>query len=77
MNGPGHNINLYKVMQAQAKYMKAIWLYAHGRRSHCKFMGAKKNSSDGKELNTLTASTVAKALKTNKKRKAKAKDDSE
>ena len=40
-------------------------------------MGAKKNSYDGKELNTLTASTVAKALKTNKKRKAKANDDSE
>ena len=38
-----------------------------------KFTGAKKLSSDSEELNTLVALAVAKAIKTNKKSKYKAK----
>ena len=40
-------------------------------------MVTKENLADGKDLNTIVASDVAKALKTHKKSKVKAMDDSD
>ena len=53
--------------------MNATWSYACVGGGHINFMCTKKHSSDGEDLNMLTAYTIYKALKTNKKSKAKAK----
>ena len=52
------------------------WLYAYKEGVRVTFVGAKKFSANGEELNKPIASAVAKALKTNKNSKAKATDDS-
>ena len=57
--------------------MKAIWSSAHGGGGRGKFTSAGKPSADEKDLNTLVASTVAKAIELKNKAKAKAKDDSD
>ena len=66
-----------KVMQAQAKYIKATWVYSHGGvgGGHVKLVGAKKRLADDKQLNTPVSSAVVKAPKMNKKSKDKAMDD--
>ena len=65
----------------QGKYMKSNWSYDCGRGGRVKFMSAKRRSADGKELNTLVASAMAKATKMNNKSKAnensKSDDDNE
>ena len=63
----GHDMNLYKVMQAQANPMKGTWFYAW----------AKNWSDDGEELNTSVASAVAKAMKITKKKLQKDSSESE
>ena len=79
LHGPGRYINLCKVIQVQAKSMKAIWSSNCGVGDCNKFMNANKCLADGKYLNTFSASTVAKSLKfkDNSKDKAKAKEDSD
>ena len=64
-------MNLCKVMQAQAKSMKAIWSSAHGGGGRGKFTSAGKPSADEKDLNTLVASAVEKVLKIRKILKVK------
>ena len=63
-------------MQLQAKYIKTTWLSTHGGGFRDNIMGFKKRSSDGKYMNNLIVSSLVRALKLNKKPKAKAKDKS-
>ena len=71
--GPGHNKNLCKVIREGAISMKVIWFSnSGGWVVHIKFAGIKKCFSDGKELNMLPSSYVAKAIKVNKKYRDKA-----
>ena len=51
--------------------MNGTWYYAHVGGGHIKLTHANKYLDDGEDLNVLFASTVAKALKTNKQSKAK------
>ena len=51
--------------------------YSGGGGGSVNFTGAKKLSADSEEINTIFTSSVVKALKTNKKPKDKATDESE
>ena len=55
--------------------MKGTCYYAHGGGGRVKFLGAKNCSADGKEMNTLVASAMAKATEMNKKSKIEDKYD--
>ena len=58
--------------------MKDTWkLACRGRGGCIKFAYVKKRSSDSKEHNTPVALAVSKALKTNRRSKSKAMDDSD
>ena len=57
--------------------MNGTWYYAHVGGGHIKLTHANKYLDDGEDLNVLFASTVAKALKTNKQSKAKDTYDSQ
>ena len=46
--------------------MRETWFSDHVGGGHSKFIGAKKRSCDGGELNTLIYSTMAKDLKLRK-----------
>ena len=75
LNGPVHDMNFFNVIQVHAKSMKATWSFDHGGVWRVKFAGAKMKLSDGKYLNMLVASSVAKTTKSNRN-KQKAEDDS-
>ena len=65
-------MNSYKVMQTHEKSIKATCLsYSGGWGGHVKCLGAKNRLTDGKEMNTVFTSVVAKALKMKKKSKYK------
>ena len=64
-------------MYAQAKSINGAWYTTHERGGRVDFAGAKKLLDDGKEMDTLFASAVAKAIKMNKKYKAKDTSESE
>ena len=68
-------MNLRRVMQVQAKYMKDTWLSNFGGGGSVKFNCSKNCSASGKDLNTLSTSAVDKKLRTNNKSKTKSKDD--
>ena len=58
--------------------MKANWPYYCGGVGGCiKFVGAKNRLDNSKDINTPVASTMEKALKTNKKSKDKDLDESD
>ena len=71
----GNDMNSWKVMQAQAKYMKDTWQYSCGIWVHDKFTISKKCSSGQKYPNTLVASAVTKALKIKADYKSKDMED--
>ena len=57
--GTGHDINLCKVMMAQAKATKSIWSTACGGGADLvKFQCTKKRPSKAKELNDLVSNAV-------------------
>ena len=75
LHGPGHDMNLCKVIQYQSKCIKVDWLSTHGRGLRGNTAGAKKCLADGKHMNTIIVSYVSKAIKPKKNNKAKAKYD--
>ena len=71
-------MNLFKVMQAQAKARNSTWLTAHGGGSGCmQLQGAKKRLFEGKELNALVTNAVKKFIKSNNRVNFKAEYDSD
>ena len=77
LHGPGHDMNLCKVMLAQSKGMKSTWSTARGSGAGCvKFQGDKKRPAKGNDLNALVVNTVKLVLKPNKCKRAKASSDS-
>ena len=56
--------------------MRGVWSYNQVGGRHVKFVGTKKHSDGGEELNTLLALAVSKAMKIIKKSKAKDTSDS-
>ena len=66
LNGPGHDMNSYKVMQIQAKSTKRTWSSNCGGGNKSKLLGAKKRLYNVKYLNTLVASNLANAMKMTK-----------
>ena len=69
-------MNSCKVIQSQEKSMRGVWSYNQVGGRHVKFVGTKKHSDGGEELNTLLALAVSKAMKIIKKSKAKDTSDS-
>ena len=65
-----YDMDSCKVMQVQDKYMERAWSYACGGVNHVKFEVNKKRSDDGKEINIIVDSAVAKSTKMNNKSKA-------
>ena len=64
-------------MQAQAKAIKSTWSAACGNGSGCiRFQGTNKRPDEGEELNALVTSAVKEILKSNKRVKSKAENDS-
>ena len=59
-------MNLYKVILAQAKSMKPMWLTSRGSAGHVRFQGAKKRLAKIEELNALFANAVKSVINTNK-----------
>ena len=75
---PIHYINSCKVIQAQAKSTNTNWLSASGLGlDHIKFAVSKKRSVEGREIKTLIASSMAKALKIRRGSKSKTADYSD
>ena len=71
LHGPGNDINLFKVMQAQAKAMKSIWLIdCSGGSGWVRLQGDKKRPAEGQELNTILDNVVKEFLNQNKCEKA-------
>ena len=70
-------MNEWKIIQAQANYMKVTWLYFFGSEYWGKYKVVNNCSTDGKDLNTLVANTVAKEIKVEKKFKGKPNDNSD
>ena len=63
-HGPGHDMNSCKVIQKQAKYMKAKWSTANGGgEGYMRFQVDKKRMAKGIVLNDLVASVVKYTLK--------------
>ena len=56
--------------------MRETWSSYCGKGGRSKFTSTKNHSADGKNLNTLVASSMEKCLKLKKESKANAKDDS-
>ena len=56
-------MNSCKIMYVQDKFMKGTWASDPGGGGRVKFTGAKKRSSNCKELNKLIASSVGKSMK--------------
>ena len=78
LHGPGQNMNMCKVMLAQAKPMKSTWSTARGGGAGCvRFQGDKKRSAEGEELNDLVANAVKSVLNTNKRKNSKGSSDSD
>ena len=77
LHGPGNDMNLCKVMMAQAKAMKSTWLTARRVYTGCvRFQDNKKRLAKVKELNALVANAVKEALKYNERLKSKDSSDS-
>ena len=77
LHGPGHNMNLSKVMLVQAKAMKLTWSTTCGVGAvRVRFQGAKKRLDEDEELNYLVANVVKAVPNNNKLKKSKASSDS-
>ena len=75
--GPGHDMNLCKVIQAQSKAIKPTWSTASGGRAgHMRFQATNKYPSGVQDTNDLVANTVKEVLKAKKRAKATAAQDS-
>ena len=59
MYGPGNDMNLCKIIQAQAKSMNSAWSTAcdSGARG-VRFQGANKPPAEGEDLNDLVTNAV-------------------
>ena len=76
LHGPGHDMNLCKVMQAQAKSMNLTWSTASVSGACCiRFQGAKNCPAEVQELNSLLANVVQWVLNQNKRAKTVATHD--
>ena len=73
---PGHDMNVCKVMQVQAKSMKDDWSSASGVGVHGNFKSTNNHSDNGEELRALVEFALAKALKIKKKSKVKTNENS-
>ena len=62
----GQDINLWKLMQVQAKFMKLTWSSACRGGGRGNFTSTKKLLAEVKEMNNLFASAVAKGKKKSK-----------
>ena len=64
-------------MQAMDKYLRGAWYDPHGGGIHVKYVGTKKRSANGEDLNTLVNSAMVNVVKMTNKSKAKKTLDSE
>ena len=69
LHGAGHDMNFFKVIQVQAKSMKATWLYTCGGGGCGNFVGAKNRLAKGENLNTPVALSMSKAKERKKRSK--------
>ena len=77
LHGPGHDINSFKLVQAQANGTKSTWSSAcDGGSGRIRLQGAKKRQAECEDLNYLVTNAVKEILKANKHLNAKAANDS-
>ena len=77
LNGPVHCMNLCKVILEQAKSMKSTYSTAcGGGTGRVSLQGAKKRLAEGEEMNALVSNAVKTFLKSSKRLKANASNDS-
>ena len=74
MHTPRQDMHFCKLIQSEGKSMKGDWYSVNEGGFYIKFLVTQKRLSNNKELNTLIASAMAKAMK--KKKKSKATDNS-
>ena len=69
-------MNIWKVMQVQAKYIKENWYSASGVEVRGSFKSTNNQSDNGKGMSALVESAVDVAPKNNKKSKVKINENS-
>ena len=62
-------MNSFKVIQVQSKSMRGAWYPTKGEGFRTKFVGAKRRSAEGEDLDMFVALDVDKATKITKKSK--------
>ena len=77
LHGPGNDIHPFKLIQAQAKATKSTWSTSCGGGSGgVRFLGIKKRSSEGEDMNAFVDNAVKEVLRANKRTKYTAVQDS-